>query len=233
MKTLMELMLTADKAPWEERVPNANTVIDSGSPVIASEKAGDETDATVFQNGYVIYRKGKHTTVFPLHTCREYRNVDATGNEHILPFEVFADQPWLTRVFMEGEDRIIHSKNAIRRHAGELSHDTKKEGWGFLMDKGANDPLNLMIEAETWREEHEKLQSLLETLTERQHFILMECVVNGRMQEDVAKEIGTTRMNVSIQLQRVLKKMRDAFGISWKSFYRNHFYREEAGLQQG
>lgn len=57
--------------------------------------------------------------------------------------------------------------------------------------------------------------------------ILFQCIVNGRMQIDVANEMGTTRMNVTISLKKSLDKLREIYGVSDKKFGTNHFYRSE------
>ena len=227
MMTLRELMNKVEDVSWVERVPSVIRLIDSGSPVISSEKLGDEIEVTAFRNGFVIYQNGNRATVFPLHKCCEYVEKDVTEQEHVVPFEVFAEQPWQIRAFMEGEKRLVHNMNSRRRYARELSYDAYIEGWDLLSDEGENDPLRAIIEEEIRKEETERLHRILETFTEKQRFILFQCVVKGRMQLDVANEMGTTRMNVTISLRKSLNKLRDIYGISDRQFGTNHFYRSE------
>lgn len=225
MMTLRELMNKVDDVSGVERVPSVVALLDTGSPVVASERMGDEIEVTAFRNGFVIYQNGVHATVFPVHKCKEYVEKDVMKTEHVLPFEAFADQPWQIRAFMEGEKRLVHNMNSRRQYANELSYDAYVDGWDMLSDDGEHDPLRLLIEEETSTEEKIRLYSILETLTEKQKYILFECVVNGRMQIDVANEMGTTRMNVTISLRKSLKKLREGFEIADRSFPRNHFYR--------
>ena len=225
--TLRELMNKVEDVSDVERVPSVLMQIDSGSPVVSSEKMGDEIEVTAFKNGYVIYQNGNRATVFPLHKCREYIEKDVTGKEHEVPFEVFAEQPWQIRAFMEGEKRLVHNMNSRRRYAHELSYDAYIEGWDMLSDDGEHDPLRAMIEEEIRKEEIEQLHRIMETLTEKQKFVLFQCVVKGRMQIDVANEMGTTRMNVTISLRKSLNKLRDFYGISDRKFGKNQFYRTE------
>ena len=227
MMTLRELMNKVEDVSDVERVPSVLMQIDSGSPVVSSEKMGDEIEVTAFKNGYVIYQNGNRATVFPLHKCREYIEKDVTGKEHEVPFEVFAEQPWQIRAFMEGEKRLVHNMNSRRRYAHELSYDAYIEGWDMLSDDGEHDPLRAMIEEEIRKEEIEQLHRIMETLTEKQKFVLFQCVVKGRMQIDVANEMGTTRMNVTISLRKSLNKLRDFYGISDRKFGKNQFYRTE------
>lgn len=227
MMTLRELMNTVDEAAWRERVPSVVMIMDSGSPVAAKEEMGNGIEVTAFQNGYVIYQKENHATVFPLHICRDYVERDAVDKEHVIPFEVFADQPWQVRVFMEGERRLVHNGNVRRYLAKERSYNVYMEGWNMLSDEGEADPLRKIIEEEIRKEENEKLHSILATFTEKQRFILFQCIVNGRMQIDVANEMGTTRMNVTISLKKSLDKLREIYGVSDQKFGTNHFYRPE------
>ena len=91
-------------------------------------------------------------------------------------------------------------------------------------DGGASDPLSLMIKKEEIGDEKEKLDSVMEKLTARQRFIVIQCIVNGRMHVDVAEELGTTRMNVSDTLRKALRKMRRAYGIPDPDSSVNRFY---------
>ena len=226
--TLRELMDRVDEAAWTERVPSVVMIMESGSPVAASERMGDGIEVTAFENGYVIYENGRHATVFPLYKCRrDYVEKDVKDQEHGIPFEVFADQPSQIRAFMEGERRLVHNGNNCRRMAKDISYDACGEGWDLLSDEGASDPLRAILEREIHEEETEVLHRALESFTEKQRFILFQCVVHGRMQIDVANEMGTTRMNVTISLQKSLKKLREVYGISGRRFERNHFYRPE------
>ena len=168
MMTLRELMKKADKAAWVERVPSVAQLMKDGIPAICSEKMGKDIEVTALQNGYVIYQNGAHATVFPLHECRDYVEKSVTEEEHVLPFEVFADQPWQIRAFMEGEKRLVHNTNARRYLAGEISYDAAYEGWDMLSDEGEADPLWAIIEEEIRREEISELHKRISTLTEKQ-----------------------------------------------------------------
>ena len=145
----------------------------------------------------------------------------------MLPFEVFADQPWQIRAFMEGEKRLVHNTNARRYLAGEISYDAAYEGWDMLSDEGEADPLRAIIEEEIRREEISELHKRISTLTEKQRYVLIQCVVYGRMQIDLADELGTSRMNITQMLQRGLNKLREYYGINDRYFGTNHFYRSK------
>ena len=222
--TLRELMNRADRVAYTKQVPTVAALMESESPVIASEKMKEDIEATAFRNGYVIYQNGDRATVFSLDDCyKAYVEVDRMDTEHALSFETFADQPWQIRVFMEGERRLVHNSNNRRRFANEISYDAFAEGGECLADIGL-DPLSMLCEREAREEEIQKLYDCLETMTEKQRFILIECVVKGRMHMDVAREMGTSRENVSKSLRRSLARLRTSFGVPERPFHHNRFY---------
>ena len=96
-------------------------MINPENPVVAKESMGDDIYIAVFANGYVFYKNSRHMTFFPLHSCRDYSEKDVMGEDHVVPFSVFSDQPWQMRVFMEGEKRLVHNANSSRGYAGEIS----------------------------------------------------------------------------------------------------------------
>lgn len=223
--TLRELMNSVDRAPSVEIVPSVVRMMKEGSPVAASKKMGQGLEITVFKNGYVIYQDDEYMTVFPLHICRDYVEKDVMDGEHLIPFEVFADQPWQVRVFMEGDQRIVHNRNSRRFYAREISYEGMIDDLGedTVEDKWGRDPLSRMVEDFIRNEETEILQRNLDRLTEKQLFILMQCVVKGRLHSDVARELGTTRMNVSNILRKSIRKLRTYYGIQDREIARNRF----------
>lgn len=223
--TLRELMNSVDRAPAVEIVPSVVRMMKEGSPVAASKKMGQGLEITVFKNGYVVYQDSEYMTVFPLHICGDYVEKDVTDGEHLIPFEVFADQPWQVRVFMEGDQRIVHNRNSRRFYAREISYEGMIDDLGedTVEDKWGRDPLSRMVEDFIRNEETEILHRNLDRLTEKQLFILMQCVVKGRLHSDVARELGTTRMNVSNILRKSIRKLRTYYGIQDREIARNRF----------
>ena len=223
--TLLELMKQVDVAEWKERVPSALWLIESGSPVVVTAVIEENAVLTVYKNGYVLYRKDGHITVFPLHKCREYTEEDAMGEIHTIGFEVFADQPWQVRTFMEGERRIVHNRNNLRQMHGECSLDAFIKENVYLSDQGENDPMNKVIDEETRKEEYAELHQILTTFSEKQRYVLDECIVKGRMQAEVAAQMGTTRSNVTAILRKTLDRLRRIYGISDPQCRLNRYYR--------
>ena len=224
--TLEELMRKVEKVDREEKVPTGNMLRESDSPIEASDKAENDVEVSVFRNGYVIYRRGEHETVFPLERCGDYTYLDAYDNEYRIPYSEFINQPWQVRVLMEGEKRLFHNANSRRSNNQVLSYDVYVEGWKFLSDREEMNPLERMIREEMEKEEDDRLRDALSMLSERQRFILIQCVVFKRPHKDIAEEIGVTRVNVGRSLRRILNKIRNYYGIGQMEYGSNCFSRK-------
>ena len=213
MMTLRELMDKVDDAAAKGTRPTVQMMINPENPVVVKESLGEDIYIAVFSNGYVFYKNDMHMTFFPLHICREYAEKDVMGEEHVIPFSVFADQPWQMRVFMEGEKRMVHNANSSRGYAGVISYDAFSGDSYLRSDGGASDPLIIMVEEVCREEEHDLLVKALCSLTDRQRYMLFEWVLTGKTQEEIAVTISSTRANVATTLKKTLRKLRISFGI--------------------
>ena len=208
--TLRELLEVTPEAAYVGRVPSVLAIAESEARIITRVDMDAETNATVYDNGYVVFQREERATVFPLADCREYAYRDANGVKSVVPFEEFASQPWQIRVFMEGDKRLAH--NGYNRGGATTPYDAIGEDSRMLSDQGLGDALRMLIEEETIAEEMEELHRLLNKITPKQRFVLIECVVNGRMHADVAAEMGTSRQAVTDCLKKTLCRMRRDFG---------------------
>lgn len=204
--TLRELMGAVRDASKDTRIIKITGLLNQNSPVAASVKMGEDIEITAYENGYVSYQKGEWVTVFPLHRCAAYIERDVCGEEHFLAFDVFADQPWQIRVFLEGENRLLHNKAAYRKSIGLLSIDYS-DGRYYLSDK-SRDPFVMMMKREDVKQECMTLYMALDTLTETQRYVVIQRVVNGKRQREIASEMGTSIKNISDMMQRALRRLR-------------------------
>lgn len=205
---MKELLSKVRDATAANRTIRLAGLLKEQSPVIASEKLGEEIEITVFENGYVAYQNGSRATVFPLHNCcRDYEETDVLGKSRVIAFETFADQPWKIRVFMEGECRIAHNKETNRNKV-LLSYNFSVDERYYLSDQNQNNPLTMMLKKEDQDVELARLRIALKTLTKKQEYVLFQCVVERRKQKDVARELGTGARNVSDMLKRAKRKLR-------------------------
>lgn len=147
----------------------------------------------------------------------------------MIPYEAFADSAWYIRAMLEGNDRISHNRTCRDEHAGLISHDGFADGSVCLSDRWAGDPLTIMVEKSVRQEEYSMLHKAMdETLTKKQKHALEECVGKGRMQAEVAMEMGISRNAVSGTVERGLGRMRKYYGTEGQAFGRNHFYSPES-----
>ncbi len=226
--TLIELMDKVDIAEYTDRVPSPLWLANSGSPVVASDTFSDGSILKAYQNGYIMYKRDRHMTVFPLHSCTDYREKDLMDREHVLHFETFSDQPWQIRALMEGERRLAHINNIRQSRHADYSLDAYCEENKYISDEGESDPFNLVLEDAIRREESVRIHAFLEEFSERQRWIIMECIVKKRKQEDIATELGTSRSNVSSILRKSLKRLRAMYGCnSLQPMKRNRNYRKD------
>ena len=226
--TLIELMDKVDIAEYTDRVPSPLWLANSGSPVVASETFSDGSIMKAYQNGYIMYKRDRHMTVFPLHSCTDYREKDLMDQEHVIHFETFSDQPWQVRTLMEGERRLAHINSIRQSRHEDYSLDAYYEENKYSSDKGKCDPFILVTEDAVRREESVRIRAALEEFSERQRWIITECIVKRRKQEDIASELGTSRSNVSSILRKSLKRLRTMYGCnSPQPQKRNRNYRKD------
>lgn len=170
--TLQEVFNAIPAAVHSRRVPSVSKLTEESIPVIWDE-LDEDTSATIYSNGYVIYESGEFATVFPLHGCRDYVYNGADGASTV-PFSEFANQPWQIRIFLEGKDRLVHNQNN-RTEGRTVSIDAYETDlmWGELSDKGKGDPLLILEARDARQEEIEKLHESLNQLTPHQKEVLI------------------------------------------------------------
>ena len=66
MLTLQELKKEVEIPGFDKKIPTAKQLRESGR-LIEMEELSEDTEICVYQNGYVFYRVGSHSTVFPLY----------------------------------------------------------------------------------------------------------------------------------------------------------------------
>lgn len=144
----------------------------------------------------------------------------------MLSAEIFTGCEWTVWAELEGRDRIEHNMDCRDEYAGRVSQDGFAEGGPFVSDRGCGDPLNMLIEEETHREEYETLYDTMKTeLTKKQFDAITRSVWKGQTHEEVAEEMGITRNAVSANISRGVTSLREAYGTQGRKFGRNVFCR--------
>ena len=115
MLTLQELKRVLDVPGYGAKLPTAKQLRKSGQ-VVVKERFGQDSEISVYQSGYVLYRVRNHSTVFPLHTCRDYLYLSGKNEVH-LSEQFFCRKEWHLRLVLEGEDRL------------NRNHEEKERSW--------------------------------------------------------------------------------------------------------
>ena len=199
MLTLQDLKWIVKKPEKAGKPPTARCLLEHGKCVVSMEN-GREIQLLVYQEGYALYRVGKYTTVFPVHSCGDYC-YENDGQQICVDASFFEQQEWYVRLFLEGEDRL--AKNRETCHKGKVvSYHAVSEEW-FFLSSPALPPLEQLIE-------REQILELMGLLTERQRDIVILYFYYGETQWEIAKELGITQPTVSQTLMAALRRMRDS-----------------------
>ncbi len=198
MLTLQDLKWIVKKPEKEKKLPTARYLLEHGKCVVSMENGG-EVQLLVFREGYALYRIGKYTTVFPIHSCRDYCYENG-GRQICVDASFFEQQEWHVRLLLEGEDRLVKNREICHKER-EVSYHAVSEEWFFLASP-VLPPLEQLIEKE-------KILELMGLLTERQRDIVILYFYYGETQWEIAKELGITQPTVSQTLMSALRRMRD------------------------
>ena len=199
MLTLQDLKWIVKKPEKAGKPPTARCLLENGKCVVSMEN-GREIQLLVYQEGYALYRVGKYTTVFPVHSCGDYC-YENDGQQICVDASFFERQEWYVRLLLEGEDRL--AKNRETCHKGKVvSYHAVSEEW-FFLSSPALPPLEQLIEKE-------QILELMGLLTERQRDIVILYFYYGETQWEIAKELGITQPTVSQTLMAALRRMRDS-----------------------
>lgn len=198
MLTLKELKKIVKAADTEKRIPTAKSLM--GKNIVVKEVINAETDITVYENGYVLYRGYGKTTIFPLHACGQYEYQGVAGASNVLEEDFFDNENWYIRLIMEAEDRLEFNQSKIRSNHGIFSYsdlpaDVK------IMENHNTDLLNIVLDRELIRE-------LMTDLTNRQRTVIELFFFQEMRQQDIADQLGIKQQSVYDSLSLGLKKMR-------------------------
>lgn len=204
MLTLKELKGIVRKADFKRRLPSEKWVLESGGAVVVKERLDELTEISVYESGYVLYRKGIYATVFPLHACDEYIYCSEVDESYHLPVYVLENENWYIRLMMEGEDRLIHNQN--NRMVGKVvSYSGVSEEWDVLRTTGS--VLDDLVQAERTRE---VLGKILPLMTDCQREVMVRMYIDREEQVDIAESMGVTQQAISDMVRKAKKRVRKA-----------------------
>lgn len=198
MLTFQDLKWIVKEPDLKGIVPTARYLLEQGERIVSMENGGD-IQLVVFQEGYALYRIGKHATVFQVHSCGDYRY---ENDEQLICVDAsfFEQQEWYVRLLLEGEDRLEKNREVCHKEK-EVSYHSVSEDWFFLASPTLP-PLEQLVEKEM-------ILELLGFLTERQRNIVILYFYYGETQWEIAKSLGITQPTVSQVLMTALRRMRE------------------------
>lgn len=198
MVTLQDLKWIVKQPGKEEKAPTARHLLEHGKRVVSMENSGD-VQLLVFVEGWALYRVGKYSTVFPVHSCGSYC-YESYGRQIFMDAAFFEKQEWYVRLMLEGEDRLVKNRETSRK-GRMVSYHAVSEEWFFLASP-VLPPLEQLIEKE-------QISELMGLLTERQRDIVILYFYYGETQWEIARSLGISQPAVSQALMGALRRMRE------------------------
>ena len=218
MLTLRELKKMVEPADERMRVPTVKALQESGVPIVVRELLNDQTEITVFANGYVIYRSGKRMTVFMLHTCGEYLYDVSSGKAQNISEEFFAQGDWYIRLMLEGEDRLAVNQE-VQASANQVSYSAENDNWSVLADTSYDMAERLA--------EQEFIEELLSFITEKQRIAMIRYYIDEESHEEIAADLGISRQAVTDTIAKAIRRIRMRYGITDKRIVsQRHLWRD-------
>lgn len=187
----------------EKKVPRAAVLKKSGVPVIVRKDIGNRTEILVYANGFVVYRVGKHVTVFTLQSCGGYlyESDDDYGQE--LSEDFFEEKEWYLRLVLEGEDRIANNRD-INIGSRRISYSAVAEDWEELKEEDRM--LDHLIE-------REMIEELFQYMNEQQRFIIEKYYFDQLTQTEIGDALGISNQAVSDIRSRIIQRIRRKYGV--------------------
>ena len=202
MLTLQELKQITDIPGNQGKLPTARQLRESGV-VIAKERFGGETEISVYQDGFVLYRTGKYSTVFPLHSCGDYFYI-SDGNTVHLPEQFFDREKWHLRLVLEGEDRLGRNCEE-RERSRNVSYNAVSEDWAAMADL-SEPAIEQLARQET-------VEEIMQMLTEEQKTVVCGYYLQEKTQGQIAEELGISRHAVRDSLIHAVSKIRKKYPL--------------------
>lgn len=206
-KELKEKVQVADKT---NRTPGA-VLLQADGVIVAKEVINTDTEITVFNNGYVLYKAGRHMTVFPLHECKEYDYRSVVQESNVVEETLFDHTKWYVRLVLEGEDRLSSNlEKSQQKHC--VSYTCVSEEWSVLLDKSAD------VEKEVTDREY--IRELFEQVGDRAAYAIKKYYLENELQEEIAKDLSIKAGAVSKLIRTNIIKIREVSEKSEKENYK-------------
>lgn len=212
MLTLYELKNALDDAISNgiPPTPRWSVLRKSDVGVLTEVAIDDNAMLQVYNNGLVLYETSEHHTVFPITDALTDYTYDSVvrgkDGKDVIAIDVFYNMPWVFRVLIEAEDRVVHNMYTSPTIEGCISLTSVMEQILRLRD-GSGDALEVLIEREL-------LAALKESeyaLTEYQKFLINALYKEDRSVKELTSEVETSRQAIEDVISRALINMRKVF----------------------
>jgi len=201
LKEVRELVHPTEKT--RGKTPSARMLLSGISPVLVKEMIGQDSDVTVFENGYVLYRIGKRCAVFPLPEKGSYF-YESVKSGSILQADFFENENWYVRLMMEGEDRIADNQRKRDSKAQLVSYSAFEDDQGKDLEDKKQDILSSLVKKEM-------LEEFLGMMTEKQKAAVYRYYVECMSQIEIAEIMGITQQTVSFLIRSGINTLRKAY----------------------
>ena len=212
MLTLFELKELLGNAVINKKIvtPKWGALRDSGAGVVTDAVIDNDTVMQVYENGFVHYETKLHHTVFPFRDAlSDYTYESVTkGNSsgRIIPLSVFYEMPWVFRVLIEAEDRVVHNMYTSPTIEGCKSINGIL-GQLLVIRDNTPDPLETII----LNEMIDALKKSEKNMTDYQRYLVKAVYDEERSMKDLTEEVKTSRHAIEDVVLRGLINMRKVF----------------------
>ena len=212
MLTLFELKeeLGEDAINTTLTTPHKTVLKESGAFILAEVMVDNDTLLEVFDNGFVLYETDLHYTVFPFRDALKdycYDSVTSDSNAgNQIPLAVFYEMPWVFRVLMEAEDRVVHNMYTSPAIENSASLEHVMDYLIKIRDV-SHDTLDIIL----WKELTEILKQSEKSLTDYQRYLIQSVFQDDRSIKELTEEQKTSRHAVEDVISRGLINMRKVF----------------------
>lgn len=213
MMTLRELKARVKVADVRVSVPKRAELLEMKADVVVKELIETGVEITVFENGYVLYVEGIHSTVFRLHDCEGYDYDFLEGPSESVQAEFFENENWYILPLMIGMKRVETNRKRLLTNHKVLSFNVEGDDYMKLQGVSVPDVLELMILDET-------LEEIRRILNERQLYAVTAYYCDGISQFEISKKLGISQQATSKLIKAAILAVRDVMGLDVKVNFR-------------
>lgn len=203
--TLKELKTRVQVADARVAVPKRAELLEMGVEIVVKELIETGVEISVFDNGYVLYIEGKHSTVFRLHDCTDYDYEFLEGASGYVQASFFENENWYMLPLMIGMKRVETNRRRLLTNHKVLSYSVEGDDYMKVQDI-APDVLEVMIMDET-------MEEIRKVLDERQLYAVTAYYCDGISQIEISENLGISQQAASKLIKRTIQILRNMMEI--------------------